>query len=74
MGITIIRYLASKHGTPPSRTRPVHKPTRKRRPELSRPGLKQLTPAEKRIVAERLADHRKRWEYLFSLNVWKPSK
>jgi hypothetical protein len=25
-------------------------------------------------VAERLANHRKRWEYLFSLNVWKPSK
>jgi len=46
----------------------------KRRQERSRPGLKQLTPAEKRIVAERLADHRKRWEYLFSLNVWKPSK
>jgi hypothetical protein len=50
------------------------KPTRKRRPELSRPGLKQLTPSEQRIVAERLADHRKRWEYLFSLNVWKPAK
>ena len=50
------------------------KPTRRRRPERSRPGLKQLTPAEKRIVEERLADHRKRWEYLFSLNVWKPSK
>jgi hypothetical protein len=45
------------------------KPTRKRRPELSRPALKQLTPAEQHIVAERLADHRKRWEYLFSLNV-----
>jgi hypothetical protein len=50
------------------------RPTRRRRPELSRPALKQLTPHEQRIVAERLADHRKRWEYLFSLNVWKPSK
>ena len=49
-------------------------PKQKRRPELSRPALKQLTPYEQRIVAERLADHRKRWEYLFSLNVWKPSK
>jgi hypothetical protein len=49
-------------------------PKQKRRPERSRPGLKQLTPIEQRIVTERLADHRKRWEYLFSLNVWKPSK
>jgi hypothetical protein len=50
------------------------KPTRRRRPELSRPSLKALTPYERRIVTERLADHRKRWEYLFSLNVWKPAK
>jgi hypothetical protein len=49
-------------------------PKQKRRPELSRPGLKQLTPYERKVVAERIADHRKRWEYLFSLNVWKPSK
>jgi hypothetical protein len=49
-------------------------PKKKRRPELSRPALKQLTPYEQRIVEERLADHRKRWEHLFSLNVWKPSK
>lgn len=46
---------------------------KKRRPEIMRPGLKLLTPAEKRIVEERLAEHRKLWEYLFSLNVWKPS-
>lgn len=50
------------------------KATRKRRPERDRPGLKALTPYEQRIVAERLADHKKRWEYLFSLNVWKPSR
>ena len=47
---------------------------KKRRPELSRPGLKALTPAERKIVAQRLANHRKRWEYLFSLNVFKPSR
>jgi hypothetical protein len=52
----------------------VPKPTRKRRPEILKPGLKQLTPAEQRIVAERLADHKKRWEYLFSINLWKPAK
>jgi hypothetical protein len=52
----------------------MRKRKQKRRPERDRPGLKQLTPAEQRIVAERLADHRKRWEYLFSLNLWKPSK
>ena len=46
----------------------------KRRPELSRPGLKQLTPIERKVVEARLADHKKRWEYLFSINVWKPSK
>jgi hypothetical protein len=48
--------------------------SKKRRPELSRPGLKQLTPIERKVVEARLADHNKRWEYLFSLNVWKPSK
>ena len=50
------------------------KPKQKRRPEILRPGLKQLTPSERKIVAERIADHKKRWEYLFSLNVWKPSR
>ena len=47
--------------------------TQKRRPERMKPGLKQLTPAERKVYEERLADHKKRWEYLFSLNVWKPS-
>jgi hypothetical protein len=46
----------------------------KRRPERSRPGLKALTPAERKVVEERLADHKKRWEYLFSINLWKPVK
>jgi hypothetical protein len=49
-------------------------PKKTRRPEIMRPGLKQLTPIERKVVEERLADHKKRWEYLFSLNVWKPSK
>ena len=26
------------------------------------------------IVEERIADHKKRWEYLFSINLWKPAK
>ena len=46
----------------------------KRRPERSRPGLKALTPSERKVVEERLAEHRKRWEYLFSLNVFKPAR
>lgn len=50
------------------------KPKQKRRPERLKPSLKQLTPAERRIVEERLADHRKRWEYLFSINLCKPAK
>lgn len=49
-------------------------PKQKRRPELLRPGLKALTPIERRIVEQHLADHRKRWEYLFSLNVFKPTR
>ena len=51
----------------------MHKP-QKRRPERLKPGLKQLTPAERKVVEQRLSDHRKRWEYLFSLNVFKPSR
>ena len=47
---------------------------KKRRPEIMRPGLKQQTPVEKKATAERLAEHRKRWEYLFSLNVFKPTR
>ena len=39
-----------------------------------RPGLKQQTPVEKKATADPLAEHRKRWEYLFSLNVFKPSR
>ena len=51
-------------------------PKQKRRPERQRPGLKQLTPIERKVVEERLADHKKRWEYLFhpDRNRWKPSK
>ncbi len=51
----------------------MNKKPKKRRPEIMHPGLKLLTPVEKRIVEERLAEHRKRWEYLFNINVWKPS-
>ena len=51
----------------------MHKPKQKRRPERLKPSLKQLTPVERRIVEQHLADHRKRWEYLFSLNVFKPT-
>jgi len=52
----------------------VHKPKQKRRPERLRPGLKQQTPVEVKATAHELAEHRKRWEYLFSLNVFKPSR
>ena len=47
---------------------------KKRRPERQRPGLKQQTPVEKKTTDDRLAEHRKRWEYLFSLNVFKPTR
>ena len=39
-----------------------------------RPGLKQQTPVEKKATADRLDEHRKRWEYLFSLNDFKPTR
>ena len=45
---------------------------KKRRPEIMRPGLKQQTPIEIKTTTAAAAAERKRWEYLFSLNVWKP--
>ena len=38
------------------------------------PGLKLQTPLEAKRTDLRLLSNAKRWEYLFSLNVWKPSK
>jgi hypothetical protein len=46
----------------------------KRRPERLRPGRKQQTPIEIKATARELAEHRKRWEYLFSLNVFKSAR
>lgn len=40
---------------------------------LAHPGLKQQTPNEKLKTDLRTLSDRKRWEYLFSLNVWRPS-
>ena len=40
----------------------------------AKPGLKLLTPREQAAVDLRRLDDRRRWEYLFSLNVWKPTK
>ena len=47
---------------------------KKRRPEIMRPGLKQQTPVETKATARELAEHRKRWEHLLSINVWKPTR
>jgi hypothetical protein len=49
-------------------------PKQKRRPERLRPGLKLQTPVETKETAAQLAEHRKRWQYLFSLNVFKSAK
>ena len=38
----------------------------------AKPGLKMQTPREERTVVVRNDADRKRWEHLFSLNVWKP--
>ena len=40
----------------------------------ARPGLKLQTPGEANRTDLRTLSDRKRWEYLFSLNAWKPSK
>ena len=37
------------------------------------PGLKLQTPLEAQRTDLRTLSDRKRWQYLFSLNVWKPS-
>ena len=49
-------------------TRPTPKQVR------ARPGLKLQTMLEERKTDLRLLSNAKRWEYLFSLNVWKLSK
>jgi hypothetical protein len=46
----------------------------KRRPERLRPGLKLQTPVEVKATARELAEHRKRWDYLCSLNVFKSAR
>lgn len=38
----------------------------------ARPGLKLQTPVEERKTDLRLLSNRKRWQYLFSRNAWKP--
>jgi hypothetical protein len=52
----------------------MSKRTRKRRPEILKPGLKMLTPIELRTVAAHNHANALRWKHLFSLNVWKPIK
>ena len=40
----------------------------------ARPGLKLQTMLEERKTDLRLLSNRQRWEYLFSLNAWKPTR
>lgn len=47
---------------------------KKRRPEILQPGLKQLTPLEKKMVERMNGENRLRWHNLLLLNKWKPSK
>jgi len=49
-------------------TRPTPKQVR------AHPGLKLQTQLEEHKTDLRRLSDRQRWEYLFSLNVWKPSK
>lgn len=49
----------------------MSKPKKKRRPEIMKPGLKQLTPAEALVVKLMLADMKKRWAELLARNKWR---
>lgn len=40
---------------------------------LAHPRLKQQTPNEKMKTDLHLLSDRQRWQYLFSLNAWKPA-
>lgn len=35
------------------------------------PGLKMLTPLERKMITKEKAKDRQRWEHLFSLNKWR---
>jgi hypothetical protein len=43
----------------------------KRRPEIMKPGLKQLTPFERQVIKETMAAINERWKKLFALNKCK---
>lgn len=49
-------------------SRPTHKQVR------ARPGLKLQTKLEERKTDLRRLSDRQRWEYLFSLNAWRPTR
>lgn len=46
---------------------------KKRRPEIMTPGLKQLTPYEKKIVMNHGIKVLEMWKELYARNKWKPS-
>lgn len=50
------------------------KKPKKRRPEIMRPGLKQLTPSERALVDRMSAQYRKAWEALLLRNRWRAPK
>ena len=54
----------------------MSKPSRKRRPEILNPGLKQLTPHEKRKAEQINKADRDRWKELLAKpwNKWEPIK
>jgi len=49
----------------------MKKKPQKRRPERIRPGLKQLTPFERRIIKTTMDAINERWKKLFALNKCK---
>ncbi len=49
------------------------KPKRKRRPEIMKPSLKQLTPLEVKSVRKSMAEAKAMWASLLERNQWKPN-
>lgn len=50
------------------------KPKKKRRPEIMKPGKKQLTPMEALVVKLMLKDMKERWADLLARNKWRATK
>jgi hypothetical protein len=47
---------------------------KKRRPEIMKPGLKELTPHERKVIASFQKWNKERWAKIMERNKWRPAK